>query len=248
MKKLVAGAVALLTASALSTPAAASGIPVIDPGNIAQTMKVVQQGVQQLKALQDQLKQVQGIQSTLGDALNVKKFAGDLFNLPGLSFDGPNSTLAGLKGTLPGMLDALPQSNVGKDLGISSSLASQAKTNIESGRKFAIQAFYKNGNATMNDMSARAGVRQAALRDSATSGYALAVYAKNDLNGVEKTMDALSKKVATSTDLRSDVAANTAVELAALRQTAVTNQLLAQLLEVHSASAINSDDSSVTNQ
>ncbi|MFZ3481921.1 type IV secretion system protein [Sphingomonas sp. 3-13AW] len=245
MNKLVAGAVALLAATAFTTPANAGGIPVIDPGNIAQTMKVVQQGVQQLKALQEQLKQVQGIQGTLGDAINVKKFSGDLFKLPGLSFDGPTSALAGLKGTLPGMLDALPSSNVGKDLGISPALASEAKTNIESGRKFAIQAFYKSGNATMNDISARSGVRQAALRDSATSGYALAVYAKNDLNGVEQTMNELSKKVAASTDLRSDVAANTAVELAALRQTAVTNQLLAQLLEVHSASAINSDSASV---
>lgn len=248
MKKLVAGAVALLAASAISTPAMAAGVPVIDFSSTAQLMKSVQQGVQQLKALQDQLAQVKGIQGTLGDALNVKKFAGDLFNLPGLSFDGPNSALAGLKGTLPGMLDALPSSKVGQSLGISSTLASDAKTNIESGRKFAIQAFYKNGNATMNDITARSGVRQAALRDSATSGYALAVYAKNDLNGVEKTMDALSKKVSASTDLRSDVAANTAVELAALRQTAVTNQLLAQLLEVHSASAINNDSASVAAQ
>jgi len=248
MKKLITGAVALLAASALSTPAMAAGVPVVDFSSTAQLMKSVQQGVQQLKALQDQLAQVKNIQGTLGDALNVKKFTGDLFKLPGLSFDGAGSALAGLKGTLPGMLDALPNSKVGQNLGISSSLASDAKTNIESGRKFAIQAFYKNGNATMNDVTARAGVRQAALRDSATSGYALAVYAKNDLNGVEKTMDALSKKVSASTDLRSDVAANTAVELAALRQTAVTNQLLAQLLEVHSASAINNDSASVATQ
>lgn len=249
MNKLVSGAIALLMASTVSMPAMAAGIPVIDPGNIAQTMKVVQQGVQQLRTLQQQLEQVKNMQNTLGNAVDVKKFAGDLFKLPGLNFDGANTPLAGLKGTLPGMLDALPGSQAGASLGLPSITkgdpGSDPRLNITKGREFAIKAFYKNGNASMNEITARTGVRQAALRDSATSGYALAVYAKNDLNNVETTMKELTTRVSTSTDLRSDVAANTAVELAALRQTAVTNQLLAQLLEVNSASAINSDSASV---
>jgi hypothetical protein len=244
MKKLVVGAVAFLMASAVAAPASATGIPVIDPGNIAQTMKVVQQGVQQLQALQQQLQQVKNLQSSLGNL--GPGIAGQLLQqVPGLNFSGTNSALAGLKGTLPGMLDALPSSQTGQSLGISSSLASQAKTDITAGRQFAIQAFFKGGTATNSDVTTRAGVRQAALRDSATSGYALAVYAKNDLNGVEQTMQGLSDKVSASTDLRGDVAANTAVELAALRQAAVTNQLLAQLLEVDSTTAINSDSASV---
>lgn len=227
-------------ALASATPAQAAGIPVIDPANIAQTIKVVQSGMQQLQAMQAQLKQVTDLKSTMGQV--GKGLAASILKDSGLSFNGTTSPLADYKAAMPGILDALPTSKVGSGMGISSSLATQAKTNIEAGRNFAIQAFYKNGDASNGDIAARRGVRQAALRDSSTAGYAMAVYTKNDLTKTEETMKNLSQKVQDSTDLRTDVAANTAVQLATLRQVTVTNQLLAQLLEVNATTSISVDD------
>lgn len=243
MKRNLTFAVSALAVVLAAAPAHA--VPVIDPGNIAQAVKVVQNGVQQLTQLKGQLTEITNVKNTIGQL--GKGVAGSLLGDVGLDFkDLTKNPLTEFKQTLPGMLSALPTSETGKKLGISSSLAENATKSIDSGRNFAIQAFYRSTNASVNDVAMRQGVRQAALRDSATAGYALAVYSKNDLNNVEKTMQKLTEGVSNATDLRGDVAANTAVQIATLRQVAVTNQLLAQLLEVSSTTAITQDESGIS--
>lgn len=236
MKKLL---LAVALTSALASPAAA-GVPVVDPANIAQTIKVVQGQIQQLRAIQQQVEQATGLANTIGSmgpgqALNILQGAA-------LNYAGETSQLSPYMDTLPGILDALPNSNAGGILGISTSDVQNAKINIESGRRFAIDAFYKGGNASMDQVAARAGVRRAAQRDSATAGYALAVFTKNNLGNLETRMNGLSDSVANSADLRSDVQANSAIALANLEQVTVTNQLLSQLLEVTAANTIANDE------
>ena len=81
-------------------------------------------------------------------------------------------------------------------------------------------------------MTRRQAVREAALRDSATSGYATAVVTKVRLSESEATIQALNEQMAASTDLRTDVQNNTAVSMAQYQQMVIQTQLLAQLLEV----------------
>lgn len=243
MKKASLATATAIAMIAASTPAYAGGVPVIDPGNIAQTVKVVKNGIQQVQQMKAQLGEITNLKNTLG-ALGKGKIDG-ILKMAGLDFTSVDSTLNTLKGGLPGIVDALPSSNAGKAIGISADLASKAKTSINSGREFALQAFYKKGEATTDEIAQRLGIRQAAMRDSVTAGYAMSLVTKNDLNKTETTMKALTTQVQDSSDLRTDVQSNTAVAFAQLQQLIVQNQLLAQMLEVQSTSSMAMDGNGV---
>lgn len=239
---LAAATSALALAAA---PVTAQGIPVIDPGNIAQTVKVVQNGVQQVQQMKAQFEQMQKMANTIG-ANGPLAIAKDALLKAGMDFaNSEKSPLNPYRAAMPGLLDALPTSKIGSNLGISSTLAQQAKTSITSGREFALSAFYKPGEASQDDITARKGVREAAMRDSVTSGYAMAVYTKNDLGQTQGQMKALSEGVTGASDLRGDVQSNSAIALAQLQQITVQNQLLSQLLEVQSTSAMAAQGSTV---
>jgi conjugal transfer/entry exclusion protein len=243
IKFVVSAAVASLVLS--GAPASAQGLPVVDPGNIAQTIKVVQNGMQQVQKIQEQVKQMEGMAKTIGSN-GPLAMATDLLKKAGMDFaSAENSPLAPYRSAMPGLLDALPGSQVGGSLAISKNLAEQAKTNIGYGREFALKAFYKSGEATVDEIQKRQGVREAAMRDSVTAGYAMAVYTKNDLGQTEGRMKALSDGVSAAKDLRSDVQSNSAIALAQLQQMTVQNQLLSQLLEVQSTSAMASQTNNV---
>lgn len=234
---VASAAVALLAAS----PASAQGIPVVDPGNIAQTVKVVQNGVQQVQQMKAQVEQMTSMAKTIGQT-GPLAIATDALKSAGMDYmNAETSPLKEYRAAMPGLIDALPTSQVGSGLGISTNLAQQAKTNIQAGRQFALQAFYKPGNATADEVAARKGVREAAMRDSVTAGYAMAVYTKNDLAQTEGTMKALSQSVTQAADLRGDVQSNSAISLAMLQQMTVQSQLLSQLLEVQSTSSMAGD-------
>lgn len=245
--------IVLLAAAAMagfaSAPASAQGIPVIDPGNIAQTIKVVQNGIQQVQQLQQQVQQVTNMANTLGHQ-GPLSLATTALRAAGIDFsDLTHSPVAQYRSAMPGLLDALPNSNIGQGLGIPnlSSLASQAKSDLNSGRSFALDAFFKSGNATVDEIQARRGVREAAMRDSVTNGYAMAVYTKNNLSTNETQMQALSQGVQQATDMRTDVQANSAIALAQLQQLTVQNQLLAQLLEVNSTATMTQESTGASN-
>lgn len=221
-----------------TAPASAQGIPVVDPSNIAQTVKVVQNGVQQVQQMKAQVEQMTNMAKTIGQG-GPLAIATDIMKKAGLDFlSSDKSPLAPYRAAMPGLLDALPKTSSGSTLGIASDLAEKAKTNIQSGREFALKAFYKPGDASVDDIAARKGIRDAAMRDSVTSGYAMAVYTKNDLGQTETMMKELSSGVTKATDLRGDVQGNSAIALAQLKQLTVQNQLLSQLLEVQSTSAM----------
>lgn len=240
VKYLIAAAAAPL-AFAAAAPAYAQ-VPTVDPGSIAQTVKVVQNGIQQVQQMKAQVEQMTSMAKTIGQngPLSMVK---DTLSKAGLDFlDLNNSPLAAYRASMPGLLDALPNAEISKVVGIGADLAKNARTNISSGREFALKAFYKSGEATVEEVQQRQGLREAAARDSVTSGYAMAVYTKNNLadptNGVEKRMQALSEAVSGAQDLRGDVQSNSAIALAQLQQLTVQNTLLAQLLEVSSTSTM----------
>jgi hypothetical protein len=231
------------TAMVFSSPATA-GVPVIDPSNIAQTAKVVQNGLQQIQQLKAQVEQVTTMAKTIGSN-GPLQIASDIMKKAGMDFastDPKVNALVEYKKSMPGLIDALPSSNIGKELGISSSLAGNAKSSIEDARKFALTAFYKSGTATIDETQKRQGVRAAAMRDSVTAGYAMAVYTKNDLSRTEERLKTLSEGVSKAADLRGDVQSNSAIALAQLQAMTVQNQLLSQLLEVQATSAMASKE------
>lgn len=235
---LLATATTTLGLALSASPASAQGIPTIDPSNIAQTVKVVQNGVQQVQQMKAQVEQMTNMAKTIGQN-GPLAIATDLMKKAGMDFaNSEKSPLAPYRAAMPGILDALPKTTTGSSIGIASDLAERAKTNITSGREFALKAFYKPGDASVDDIAARKGIREAAMRDSVTSGYAMAVFTKNDLGQTETRMKALSEGVSGAADLRGDVQSNSAISLAQLQQLNVQNQLLSQLLEVQSTSAM----------
>lgn len=249
LKYLAAVAVAPL-AFAMAVPASAQvGLPVTDPGGLVQTVKVVQNGVQQVQQMKAQVEQMTSMAKTIGSN-GPLAIATDLMKKAGMDFaNAENSPLAPYRAAMPGLLDALPNASAGQGLGIASGLAQQAKTNIQAGREFALKAFYKSGDATTTELQQRQGIREAAMRDSVTAGYAMAVYTKNSLGdkqkGVEFTMNELSKGVSAANDLRGDVQSNSAIALAQLQQITVQNQMLAQLLEVQATTTMANRQSGV---
>lgn len=232
----IGAVVATAITMAMAAPANAQGIPVIDPGNIAQTVRVVQQGVQQIQKAEEQLRQITTLTDTIGKIGqgNLSQILGQV----GLSFDQADSALREYRSAIPGLIDSLPNARAAQGLNIDQNLARQSLRSIQSGRQFALNTFYQSGNATADQVNQRRGLREAAMRDSLTAGYAMAVYTKNDLANVETTMQGLTRQVSAAQDLRGDVQGNSAIGLAQLRQLAVQNQLLAQLLEVQSSAAM----------
>jgi len=242
VKLKIALAVACATgALAFAAPASAQGVPVVDPGNIAQTVKVVQNGIQQVQQMKAQVEQMTSMAKTIGQN-GPLAIATDALKKAGLDFlNSETSPLRQYRAAMPGLLDALPTSTAGSGLGLTTALAQQAKTSIQAGRQFALQAFYKAGTASADEVAARKGVREAAMRDSVTAGYAMAVVTKNDLGQTETQMKALSEGIGKATDLRGDVQGNSAIALAQLQQLTVQSQLLSQLLEVQSTTAMSGD-------
>lgn len=224
-------AAALAATSLASTPAQAQGVPVVDPGNIAQTVKVVQNGVQQVQQMRAQLEQMTNIKDTLG---KVGEGAVNSI-LQGANLDLDQDNMLGqLRQTIPGILDGLPNSQIGQKFGITSQAAQKARTSITAGREFALSTFYNGSNATVDDVTNRRGIREAAMRDSAAAGFATSVVMKTRLGEAEGTIKSLNERMAASTDLRTDVQVNSAVTMANLQQLVIQNQILAQLLEVNS--------------
>lgn len=245
MKKYITCILAATGLAGLAAPAHAGGIPVIDPSNIAQTVKVVQNGVQQVQQMKAQVEQLSQLKNTIG-AIGEGEI-GNILQRSGLDLNVNKDSLFGqFNQTLPGILDGLPNSEIGKALGVDASSAQNARTSIDAGRRFALTTFFQGSNASLDEVTRRNGVRQAAMRDSATAGFATAVVTKARLGEVETTIKALNDQMSKSADLRTDVQNNSAVSMATLQQIVIQNQLLAQLLEVQATGNM-SDSVSSTN-
>lgn len=219
-----------LTAVGFSAPAHAQGVPVIDPSNIAQTVKVVQNGVQQVQQMKQQVEQMTEMKNIIG-ATGIGEI-GSILKRANLDSEATNTLLGEFRQTVPGIIDALPNSELGRSLGVDAGNAREARTSIDAARRFTISTFYGGNNAGIDEVNKRQAIREAALRDSASSGFAQAVVAKSRLTESETTIKALNEQMSASTDLRTDVQNNTAVAMAQYQQMIIQTQILAQLLEV----------------
>lgn len=233
MKKIALCLIAATALAGAASPAHAGGIPVIDPSNIAQTVKVVQNGMQQVQQMKAQVEQLSQLKNTIG-AIGEGEI-GSILKSTGLDINTKQDNLfSQFNQTLPGILDGLPNSEIGRELGVDAGAAQQARTSIDAGRRFALTTFFQGSNASLDEVTRRRGVRQAAMRDSATAGFATAVVTKARLGESEATIKSLNEQMSRSPDLRTDVQNNSAVSMATLQQLVIQNQLLAQLLEVQS--------------
>ena len=230
-KIITTSALAVAATLAMATPASAQGVPVVDPGNIAQTIKVAKNGIEQIQQLKAQVEQMGELKNTIG-AIGEGKI-GNILSVAGLDFNQQkNDLMSQFTKTLPGIIDGLPNSELGKSLGVTAGDAAGARTDIDKARRFTLKTFFNGSNATMDEVMQRQGVREAALRDSASAGFATAVVTKARLGESEATIKALNEQMAASKDLRTDVQSGNAVAMANLQQMVIQNQLLAQLLEV----------------
>lgn len=228
---IITSALSLFALTAI--PAKAQGIPVIDPGNIAQTIKVVQNGVQQVEQMKAQVEELSNLKSTIGEIGEGE--IGSILNRAGLNLNGnENNLLSQFRQTIPGILDGLPNSEVGQGLGINAQSANNARTSIQGGREFVLQTFFNGTNASIDEVAQRQSIREAALRDSASTGFSTAVSTKVRLAETENTLKVLAEQMTASGDVRTDIQNNSAVGMASLQQLVIQTQLLAQLLEVQS--------------
>ncbi len=237
IRKIIIAALTSAAIAGASAPASAQGVPVIDPGNIAQTVKVVKNGIEQVQQMKAQVEQMNQMKNTIGQIGSGE--IGSILDRAGLNLKVDSNDLLGqFRKTLPGILDGLPSSAIGKTLGVSAADAQKARTDIDSGRRFALQTFFSGTNPTMADVEQRTGVREAAMRDSATAGFATAVVTKARLGESEATIKALNEQMTASKDLRTDVQNGNAVAMANLQQLVIQNQILAQMLEVQATGNI----------
>ncbi len=239
IKKTISCVVAATIFAAASAPAHAGGIPVIDPSNIAQTVKMVQNGIKEVQQAKAQVEQLANLKDTIG-AMGEGEIR-SILQRSGLdATSNPDTLFNQFNATLPGIFDALPNSELGKSLGVDSSAAKNARTSIDAARRFTLSTFFRGPDASLDEITKRQGVREAAMRDSATSGFATAVVTKARLGEAQTTIDTLNDQMGKSMDLRTDVQNNSAVNMATLQQLVIQNQLLAQLLEVQSTGNMSS--------
>lgn len=243
MKKMLASLAAVSALGLIAPQAQAGGIPVIDPSNIAQTVKMVENGLKQVQQAKAQVEQLSNIKDTIG-AVGEGQIR-SILQQTGLDTSTNSDTLLNqFNDTLPGILDGLPNSDVGKSLGVDASAAREARTSIDAARRFTLSTFFKSERASIDEVTQRQGIREAAMRDSATSGFATAIVTKSRLGEAQATIDALNDQMGKSPDLRTDVQNNSAVNMATLQQLVIQNQLLAQLLEVQATGNMTSQISS----
>lgn len=218
---LCAGCVVLI----LAAPRAEAQVPAIDAPAIAQNVQKIKNVIDQVKQMKDMATQFSSMGGALGEM--GQSMAGDLMS----SFTGSfTSALEGFSPQLPSFMSGM-SSNM-DDVGA-----------LQDGIQ---DSLYPQGTdaAELSGVESREYVqrRQAVMRSSATQGYSLALYARNQAAQIEEATDQTTQAAESSTDLRGDMAANTGALVQIQQQLATTVMLTAALLELASATALAGDD------
>jgi len=222
---------ALLLAGSFLCPGTvmAGGVPTIDASALAQ-MK------DQVSTLRNQVSELTEMKSLMNQTLQTFGSFGSLGNLFGAGGSSMGSKSDFYENLKKFSFDpcAINLCQVGDN--------PAGTTDIEEARSWAMRNLYSSRVLDANEKSDLSEVRRRSVVYAATGGLALSTIVHNDLAGAGSEAEALQKIVESSTDLRGDIRANSAITLAAYEVQIKQLAMLTALLEVESALAINSTD------
>jgi len=226
----------------------AQGIPVVDSSAIAAAQQNLQMLQQQLQQLQSLLGTAQGLAKSVGQGGALSVVLPQALSQSGL--DQFSSTMSSaLSGALPGSQLQSVFSQISQLKG----LAAPTGQAPDFSSFTAAQQWVSNVLTTSPTASATAQglgrqARWMVAGESAASGYALALNARQQLSAMAAQTRILANQVSSAASLRDDVAANTAVMLAVHDEMAEIQALLAALLAVQSSGQMADSDVTAVSQ
>lgn len=236
---------ALSVAIILPGPALGQGYPVIDSAAVAKAVDSVNALTQQVRELNDMLTQVQSIVQTVG-----KEGVPTLLFQEALSQSGISQYGSPVKDLMEQETSLMVSGAVGKSF--KATLAEADKQKGQAGGATAKPDFSslssaegwvrkeltvpKDASLTAIDLTRKA--RSMLAGEAAANGYAIALTVRQQVSAMGERAQKLSRQAGQSKDMRTDIAANTAVMLAMHEQLAEVQALLAAVLEVQSASGL----------
>lgn len=248
---------------AISCPSArAQGYPVIDMAAVARATDSLNAAAQQVRELNAMLTQVQTIAQTIGKQGLPTLLFQEALSQSGISQYGPPvkdllDSAQATWGTIENGVKAGQQ--VAKDFKSILAEADKFKGQMTSlGAKPDFSSFTaaqkwvqqelttaKDANLTAVDLTRQA--RSMLAGEAAANAYAIALTARSQIADMANRAKKLADQANQASDLRGDVAANTAVMLAMHDEMAQVEALMAAVLEVQSTSRLAETDPSAGN-
>ena len=241
---------AALKLLAVAPPVMAQGYPVVDSAAIAEaadTLKAAREQVKQMTAI---LKQVQSVLDAVGkEGLPTVVFQETLsqsglsqFSSSATSLIEAAATGAG-SGTNGASATAAAGSAFSQILGKINALKGQATakpdfSNFPSALNWVNSELTVSAGASVTATDLARQARSALAGESAANGYALALAARTAVADAAGRVQALAKQATDSTNLRDDMAANTAVMLALHDELTQVQALMAAVLEVQASARL----------
>lgn len=221
---------ALVATAFLVTPARAQ-VPVIDAGQLGQSVMLLQTSMQQLQQLQQLVQLAQQFQGIVGQAGQIAgPFQSGGF---GSAFGGGGFGLQGMSSF--GRFDPCQMGMCVGGRGAPTSMA------FGTARTWATDSFFRQTSGSYDDGRQQLAVRQAAGVGAAHDGLAMAITARQQIARSAERQAALEQAVAGAGDLRGDVQGATAVASALYQQERERTAMLAALLQLSAARQIAAD-------
>jgi hypothetical protein len=222
--------VALLAAAGVS-PAARAQVPVIDAGQLAQSVAMLQTAGQHLQQLQQLVQLAQQFRGVVGQAGAIagpfqSGGFGSVFGSGGFGLQGLSSF---------GRFDPCQTGLCIGGRGAPTSMA------YGTARGWSTDTFFRPTSGSFDDGRQQLAVRQAAGVGAAHDGLAVAISARQQIARSAERQAALEQAVAGARDLRGDVQGATAVASALYQQERERTAMLAALLQLSAARQIASD-------
>lgn len=230
MRNLLLAAIVLT--SVVAVPVARAQVPVIDAGQLAQSVKLVQTAGQQLQQLQQLVQlaqQFRGIVGQVGQIVGpfqsggfASTFGGGGFGLQGFSSFGRFDAC-----------QTIAMCGEGQRMPVSMT--------YDASRNWATNVFFAPTSGSFEAGRQQLAARQAAGVWAAHDGLAMAITARQQIARSAERQAALEQAVAGATDLRGDIQGATAVATALYQQELERTAMLTALLQLSAARQIASD-------
>lgn len=250
------GAVCWLIAALLlmgPRPGSAQGYPVIDSAAVTEAVDNLNAATQQVRELNDMLSQVQSIAQTVGKQGVPTLLFQEALSQSGISQYGPPvkdllDSAQATWGTLQSgyaagqqaatsfksvLAEADKLKGVGASLGAAPDFSSFSSTQSWINKELTVA---RDANLTTVNLVRKA--RAMLAGEAAANAYAIALNTRQQVASMADRAQKLAQQAGVATDLRGDMAANTAVMLAMHDEMAQVQALLAAILEVQSSSRL----------
>ncbi len=234
-------AVALFAALGLTPVTAGAEVPVIDPSVLAKAKELVASNGEQLSQLMDIFNTVDYISKTIGksgigDAVAILKSVGIFGD------EGGKKPLQGLAAVQPVKIETSTS-------GATASPGDDIADDVQTAKTYTQDTFYttETDPQTATQLELQNG-RALAVQEASISSYAVALHVKQEAAASADRLQKLSEQVTAAKDMRSDVAANSAILLAILETLSQQTALQAASLEAEAAQMIAQDPLTISAQ